>query len=343
MIKGTRGIKGIKGIKLSNKKDWLIFIISATIMGLVLSFVLPCFAGVETVKDDNDGNAGYILINTGTRNGQSDVGHWTDISDIPELKGEKGDTGAQGIQGIAGKNGKDGINGLNGKDGIGINGLDGKDGYTPIKGVDYVDGIDGVNGIDGMNGVDGVDGYTPIKGVDYNDGVNGADGLSIKGDKGDIGINGKDVDPITVTNLQNEDINLNNKITDNSNILNNHSSQLANHESRINDLDNRVGKLEQTQFKVQAEFRILDTKHFTISPYISQNFTRNKIDEVGLRVTVKLCKSYEEKEIIKTNSRIERLEQYLALPEVKEGIEQAQMRKIKVNTDGKSLWIGKQF
>jgi len=280
---------------MSNKKDWLIFIISATIMGLVLSFVLPCFAGVETIKDNNDGQIGDILINTGTRNGQSDVGHWTDITTIPELKGEKGDTGVQGIAG---------------KDGIGLNGKDG---------------------------------YTPIKGVDYDDGVNGADGLSIKGDKGDIGINGKDVDPITVTNLQNTDINLNNKITDNSNILNNHSSQLANHESRINDLDNRVGKLEQTQFKIQAEFRILDTKHFTISPYISQNFTRNKIDEVGLRVTVKLCKSYEEKEIIKTNSRLERLEQYLALPEVKEGIEQAQMRKIKVNTDGKSLWINHNF
>jgi len=94
---------------------------------------------IGNVKDDNDGNQGYILINTGETEGQhNDIGHWTDITTIPELKGEKGDKGDTGPQGPAGQ-----------------------DGYTPIKNIDYFDGKNGI------------DGYTPIKGVDYFDGKDG--------------------------------------------------------------------------------------------------------------------------------------------------------------------------
>ena len=65
------------------------------VIGLVL-FSSMAFAGVETIKDNNDGNKGYILINTGEQQGGNDVGHWTDISDVPELKGDKGDKGDTG-------------------------------------------------------------------------------------------------------------------------------------------------------------------------------------------------------------------------------------------------------
>jgi len=105
------------------------------VIGLFL-FTSLAFAGTETIKDDNDGNKGNILINTGTQQGNNDVGHWTDITTIPELKGEKGD--------------------------IGTNGLDG---YTPIKNVDYFDGINGLNGIDGLS----------IKGDKGDKGDNGLD------------------------------------------------------------------------------------------------------------------------------------------------------------------------
>ena len=103
------------------------------VIGLFL-FTSLSFAGQETIKDDNDGNKGYILINTGIQQGGNDVGHWTDITTIPELKGE---------QGIAGFDGLNGINGLDGQNGL--------DGYTPIKGINYFDGIDGINGEDGLD------------------------------------------------------------------------------------------------------------------------------------------------------------------------------------------------
>jgi hypothetical protein len=309
-------------IELVEKFDTILFILGLIVVGLLLAGIANAYAGVETVKDDNDGNKGYILINTGTKNGQSDVGHWTDITTIPELKGakgDKGDTGATGQQGIQGIAGNDGINGINGIDGI--NGLDGQDGYTPLKGVDYFDGKDGLNGIDGLNG------------------LNGLDGLN--------GENGKDVDPTTVTNLQNTDTILQNNInTESVERINNHTTlnnRINDTNSRIDNVSNRVSKLEKTQLKAQLEFRVLDTKRVTVSPYVSQDFTRGCIDEAGVRITIKLGTSYEEREIIKTNKRLDNLETYLGTPEVKEAIQQVRMNKIKVNTNGKSFWINKEF
>jgi hypothetical protein len=98
------------------------------LIGLIISFSLfasLAFAGQETIKDDNDGLMGYILVNTGIQQGNNDVGHWTDITTIPELKGDtgqnglngdKGDTGQVGDKGDIGLQGIQGISGLNGKD-----------------------------------------------------------------------------------------------------------------------------------------------------------------------------------------------------------------------------------
>ena len=215
-----------------------------TLLIVMSLFCVYAFAGQNTVKDDNDGNAGYIFVATGTQQGNSNVGHWTNPTELPELKGDKGD---------AGINGTDGTNGTNGTDGT-----------TPVKGVDYIDGI---------NGTDGV---TPVKGKDYFDGLNGTDG-----------INGKDVDPTTVDNLKSTD------------------SQLSN---RIDSLNSRLNRLERTQFVAEFEFRVFDSKRLTISPFIRQNFTRSKLDTVGVRFTIKLGKSYEEKLIEKTNSRLSSIE-----------------------------------
>lgn len=90
---------------------WLLAIL-IVVMFLILCLKNSYGAGVETIKDDNDGNQGWILINTGKQNGKSDVGHWTDIKNVPELKG---DTGATGTQGIPGKQGIQGIQGEIGK------------------------------------------------------------------------------------------------------------------------------------------------------------------------------------------------------------------------------------
>lgn len=59
---------------------------------------------------------------------------------------------------------------------------DGVNGYTPIKGIDYFDGISikGDKGDSGINGLNGKDGYTPIKDIDYFDGLDGNDGVDGK-------------------------------------------------------------------------------------------------------------------------------------------------------------------
>jgi hypothetical protein len=284
------------------------------VIGLVIGFVLLTSLvfgyGVETVKDDNDGNKGYILINTGIQQGGNDVGHWTDIKDVPELKGDKGDkgdtgaTGQQGIQGIQGLQGDPGIQGIQGFKGDagaeGLNGIDGQNGLDGLNGVDGNNGLDGINGAKGDTGEQGIQGLTGDKGDLGAKGDNGEKGNN--GDKGDIGlqglqgiqgligiqgITGKDVDPKEVKRLDNKNLEQDN---------------------RINNLDSRIGKLERTQFVLETSFRILDTKRISLRPFFRQNFTRNKVDVVGLKIDVKLGQSYEEKLIAKVNARLDLLE-----------------------------------
>jgi hypothetical protein len=262
-----------KILRVIKKYDTILFILGLVVTAILLLGVAKVYAGVETIKDDNDGNKGYILINTGTQQGNNDVGHWTDIKDVPELKGDKGDkgdTGATGQQGIPGEAGQDGQNGLDG-----LNGEKGDKGDLGAKGDNGQDGLNGAKGDVGDKGDTGKEGYTPIKNTDYFDGINGK--------------NGKDFDPKEVNRLDN----------------------------RVNDVENRVSKLEKTQYVAEAEFRVYDSKHLTISPFLRQNFTRNKLDTVGVRFTIKLGSSYEEREIEKTNARLDRTEARLTKVEEK--------------------------
>lgn len=157
--------------------------------------------------------------------------------------------------------------------------------------------LKGEKGDKGDKGDVGIDGYTPIKDIDYFD---GKDGLN--------GIDGKDVDPITVSNLKKADIQLDDKISVTNLSAKDNSKKIQDHENRINDLDNRINKLEQTQYVLETSFRILDTKRITLRPFFRQNFTKNKVDVVGLKIDVKLGQSYEEKLISKVNARLDLLE-----------------------------------
>jgi len=320
----------------------LLVFLSAAIVFLSIAALQYCFAGNgASVTDNGEGNTGYILINDGS--GQGHRGTWVNPTTVPSLKGDKGDQGIQGIQGlqglqgIAGLNGKDGLSGING-----INGIDGNDGYTPIKGVDYFDGLNGI------------DGYTPIKGVDYFDGLNGTNGLD-----------GKDVDPVTVTNLQNTDITLQNNLDTEATIrfdadalaLNNvnreatarlNSDNYLNNRiddtnTRINEVSSRVSKLERTQFVLETSFRILDTQRISLRPFFRQNFTAGKIDVIGLRIDVKLGKSYEEKLIAKVNARLDAIEKTIGKAPVIEKVvdEKGNVRSIRIN--GQGLTVTSQF
>lgn len=169
--------------------------------------------------------------------------------------------------------------------------LKGEKGDTGAQGVAGQDGINGIDGKDGLNGVDGA------KGDKGDQGIQGIQGF--KGDIGLTGDNGKDVDPATVTNLQN---NINSEASTRASADN----ALSN---RMDSLSNRLSKLERTQFVAEFDFRMYDSKRLTISPFFRTNFTRGKVDTVGVRFTIKLGKSYEEKLIDKQNKRLEALEQ----------------------------------
>ncbi len=282
---------------------WLV-----VIMVLILSTV-NALAGAVT--DDNNGTSGYIFVSTGKNSGQSSEGHWTNPSTLL-LKGDKGDTGSQGIAG-----------------------------YTPIKGVDYFDGMNGINGVDGigidgkdgLNGINGIDGYTPIKGVDYFDGLNGNDGLSIKGDQGIAGENGKDVDPLTVTNLQNTDntlqeninieqfdriklgndlqYNISNETTNRVNTNNKLQDNINSANSKIDDTNNRVSKLEKTQINIRTEVKFMREKHLEMGIYTVYSTTRNTMAEVGLNVVVPIGESYQDREAKRVNMRLNKLEKQM--------------------------------
>jgi hypothetical protein len=90
---------------------------------------------------------------------------------------------------------------------------------------------------------------------------------------------------------------------------------------------------------VQTEFRVYDNKYLTVSPYISNNLTRNKLDEAGVRVTIKLGTSYEEREIAKTNSRLERLERSVGQSAVIERTldSKGHIKSIRINSSGLSV------
>lgn len=121
-------------------------LISLVVIGLILGN-LNVYAGGNwgsikgTVRDNNNGEEGYILIHSGEVQGNyNDVGTWVNPENIPTLKGEKGDTGEQGLQGVQGVQGKRGVRGHRGKQGI--------------QGEQGLQGIQGIQGENGMNGSD---------------------------------------------------------------------------------------------------------------------------------------------------------------------------------------------
>lgn len=118
-----------------------------------------------------------------------------------------------------------------------------------------------------------------------------------------------------IQTLNNQDITIENNInnlrqdTENSfsNVnmqLVNQGEQINNNSVRIDDVERRVNDLEKSQFILGGEIRVYDSKFFTVKPYLDYSTTRHEISETGVRVTLKVGKSYEEE-------RIEELERKL--------------------------------
>jgi len=146
---------------------------------------------IGNVKDNNNGNAGYILVNTGTQQGNhNDIGTWMDADFL------KGENGVDGV---------DGVDGVNGKDGAG-----GNKGDIGLAGKDGTDGVDGLNGNDGAIGADGDKGDIGEQGIQGLRGLIGEQG--IKGEKG--ALDKKQVEKID------------NKINNNTRRLDNHENRI---------------------------------------------------------------------------------------------------------------------
>lgn len=63
---------------------------------------------------------------------------------------------------------------------------------------------------------------------------------------------------------------------------------------RLDNFDNRLNDLEDPQFILGLNFRLTDTKRTTLNAFVDYSTTRGQVDRYGIRLTVKLGKSYEE-------------------------------------------------
>ena len=84
----------------------------------------------------------------------------------------------------------------------------------------------------------------------------------------------------------------------------NNSSQ----NDRINANAARMDDLDKTQCKVALEARLYDAKYYSVTTYAEYNFGSQKVDEVGIKIQLKLTQSYESRQLEKLEARIKRLE-----------------------------------
>jgi len=314
-------------------------ILGLIIVGLLLVGITNVYAGgVETVKDNNDGNKGYILINTGVQQGGSDVGHWTDVTTIPELKGDKGDTGDKGEQGIQGVQG--------------IQGLKGDKGDTGQAGLDGLNGFDGQNGLDGLDGIDGLNGkdVDPAEVIRLDDriDVNTLDISTLNDNavlydinrnvvlENDLTVNGNTlinggldvkgvVDPdalilVPQTIAPSEEIgtiyynntDINSFMFKDGSGWRNYGQELNNHENRLNNQEGRIGDLEDTQTCIRGEVQFIRKENLTVGVYGKTDLSHPSINnEVGLNIVIGLGKSESQQKREQLEKRIESLERKL--------------------------------
>lgn len=149
-----------------------------------------------------------------------------------------------------------------------------------IPGEDGKDGADGKDGIDGKDGKDGKDGIGVASG-----GTTG----QVLGKLSDEDFDTGWIDVLTPSDL--EPIN----------------NWINNADNRFTNIENRLDTLEETQFILGLNVRLMDTKRTTLEAFADYSTNRSKVDRYGVRLTVKLGKSYEEKLIEQLQAQIAEL------------------------------------
>ena len=176
--------------------------------------------------------------------------------------------------------------------GVGEQGPPGPQGPPGKDGVDGVDGKDGVDGLPGPKG-DKEDKGDPGVGVPTGGSTNQVLGKASGND-----FDTKWMDVVTPGDLVNALKPINDKNVQ--------------QDQRLDRMDNRLEDLEDSQFILGLNFRLNDTKKTTLEAFGDYSVDREKIDRYGLRLTIKMGKSYEEKLIEELMLRIYELEHKLS-------------------------------
>jgi len=95
-------------------------------------------------------------------------------------------------------------------------------------------------------------------------------------------------------------------ITNKDNIITNRDN-ITKNSQRITNVENRVSDLEKTQYVVEGQVRVVDTKNWTVKPFARYNIERQNVDTVGVRFTFKLGSSYEERRIEALENKLNKL------------------------------------
>jgi hypothetical protein len=142
-------------------------------------------------------------------------------------------------------------------------------------------GIQGDKGDTGQAGAQGINGQDGINGKDGQNGITGKNGINgLNGTNGQKGKNGKQ----GTRGIKGDKGNIGSR--------------------------GEVGRGLKDQYKAGVDFRVADTKNTAWDIYYNRDFN-NESNEVGIRITIKLGKSYEQKEMEKLNAKIEKIEKYI--------------------------------
>jgi len=103
-----------------------------------------------------------------------------------------------------------------------------------------------------------------------------------------------------------------NSIQNNDNNITNNTNNIGSNSNRINDLDSRTSELEETQYRIDAELQIHDSRDWKFSAFINNDVRHGRVDAIGVKITYKLGKDYAVKRMDALERKIDR---YIELKE----------------------------
>lgn len=114
-----------------------------------------------------------------------------------------------------------------------------------------------------------------------------------------------------VTNVDNRHTTWNNQqdtaISNNRTDINNNTTKIYDLDGRMGDVEQRVENLERTQTIIGANVRVYDSRKWSVETFADYSTIRNTVDRVGVRVTFKAGRSYEEKRLDELEEKLQML------------------------------------